>query len=67
MSWEVVVLPDVRDATSGLLHHLQSVVIQISCHLQRQRRWMENITQVQSTTGCYSSCVVVLNVNTLTL
>lgn len=62
MSWEVVVLPDVRDATSGLLHHLQSVVIQISCHLQ-----MENITQVQSTTGCYSSCVVVLNVNTLTL
>lgn len=41
VSREVVVLPDVRDAASGLLHQLQSVVVQISRHLQK--RWKQNM------------------------
>lgn len=36
VSWEVVVFPDVRNATPGLIHQLQSVVIQVTCHLQGQ-------------------------------
>lgn len=38
VSREVVVLPDVRNATPGLLHQLQSVVIQVTCHLEGQKR-----------------------------
>lgn len=37
VSGEVVVFPNVWDATSGQLHHLQSVVIQIPWYLQRGR------------------------------
>lgn len=36
VSREVVVLPDVWDSTAGLLHQLQSVFVQASCHLHRR-------------------------------
>ena len=47
VSGEVVVLPDVRDATSGLFHQLQSVVVQIPCHLQK--RWKDNMLHTVGT------------------
>lgn len=35
VSREVVVLPDVWDSTPGLLHQLQSVLVQVSCYLYK--------------------------------